>query len=128
MFVRKLILPLAVAACTLMPATLHAEELTIEIEAIGSGRIYADYTHGDCCDIDAFAYNETSIPVGACSTKGGYCMSGTKRASWCSSWKSVYFPSSTRTIAAREQPWRLSGNTKLLFDPLEYLPPTCCTF
>ena len=82
MSAHKLILSLAAAVCTLMPTALHAEELTIEIEAIGSGRVYADYTFQDCCDIDSFAYNETSIPVGPCETMGGYCMSGTKRASW----------------------------------------------
>ena len=65
-----------------MPAALHAEELVIEIQAEGSGRLYADTTFQDCCDLDSFQANETNIPVENCSTQGGYCMSGKKIASW----------------------------------------------
>tara|TARA_B100001059_G_scaffold231866_1_gene268561 strand:+ start:1735 stop:3102 length:1368 start_codon:yes stop_codon:yes gene_type:complete len=72
----------ALAAVISMSATTFGAEQIIEIEATGSGRIYADYTFQDCCDIDSFASNEASIPVGPCGTMGGYCMSGTKRASW----------------------------------------------
>ena len=65
-----------------LTAPLHAEELVIEIEATNSGRVYADTTFQDCCDLDSFQANETNIPVENCSTQGGYCMSGKKIASW----------------------------------------------
>lgn len=64
------------------PTTSQAAEKVILIDPITSGRLYANYTHGDCCDLDAFTSNESMIPVGPCATKGGYCMSGTKIASW----------------------------------------------
>lgn len=73
---------IALSAVISMSATTFGTEQIIEIEATGSGRIYADYTFQDCCDIDSFASNEASIPVGGCETMGGYCVSGTKRASW----------------------------------------------
>ena len=82
MFTRNLILPLAVAACTLMSTALRAEEQVIEIQPVDSGRLYAYTTFQDCCDLDSYEANETNIMVENCSTQGGYCMAVKKIALW----------------------------------------------
>lgn len=82
MSTNKLAIGMTAFACVCSTQIAQAEEQIIEIEGVASGRLYADTTFQDCCDLDSFAYNETSIPVGPCATKGGYCMSGTKIASW----------------------------------------------
>ena len=79
---RKMINPLAAMACVFTTAALHAEEIVIEIDPIDSGRLYADTTFQDCCDLDSYEANETNIMVENCSTQGGYCMSGKKIALW----------------------------------------------
>lgn len=60
----------------------HAADPLMEISALSSGRLYADYTFGDCCTLDAFNTPTGNITVGTCATMGGYCTAGKRVASW----------------------------------------------
>ena len=72
----------AVVLAGAISTTIHAEGPPFEISALSSGRLYADYTFGDCCTLDAFNAATGNITVGTCSTMGGYCTGGKRVASW----------------------------------------------
>lgn len=72
----------ACLALITLSTPLHAAEQIVEIQAESSGRLWANYTHGDCCDLDSFTSNESTISVRSCETMGGYCMAGTWIATW----------------------------------------------
>ena len=72
----------AVVLAGSISTTIHAEGPLIEISALSSGRLYADYTFGDCCTLDAFNAATSNITVGTCATMGGYCTAGKRVASW----------------------------------------------
>ncbi|MEE2681566.1 MAG: hypothetical protein VX641_04250 [Planctomycetota bacterium] len=63
-------------------AVTFAEEQTVEVVASASGRLYADYTFGDCCDLDSFVGNTSAITTKNCGTIGGYCSDGRSVANW----------------------------------------------
>lgn len=73
---------LFVIACCFMPMSSQAEEQIIEIQATDSVRLYANYTFGDCCDLDSISDGTSLITVGTCATMGGYCTDGKRVAVW----------------------------------------------
>ena len=69
--------------CTLvLSGALAAEEQTIEVTPSSSGRLYANYTFGDCCDLDSFTSFANPISTKNCGTLGGYCSAGRAVANW----------------------------------------------
>tara|TARA_Y100000589_G_C27095053_1_gene605589 strand:+ start:160 stop:888 length:729 start_codon:yes stop_codon:yes gene_type:complete len=78
---RSFTLAMIAASCCLASIS-QAEIQIIEIQATTSIRLYADYTFGDCCDLDSVSNGEASIYVGTCATMGGYCTEGKKVALW----------------------------------------------
>ena len=75
---KLLVVPCALAAVPLV----CAEEQQIEVSASASGRLYADYSHGDCCTLDAWEWGSTTLWTETCETMGGYCMGGKDVANW----------------------------------------------
>lgn len=77
-------LAIGMTACAFVCSTqiAQAEEQIIEIEGVASGLLYANYTIWDCCDLNSFSANGSSITVGNCATLGGYCSAGKRIASW----------------------------------------------
>jgi hypothetical protein len=72
----------AVVLAGSISTTIHAEVPLIEISALSSGRLYADYTIWDCCTLNSFNATTGNITVGTCATMGGYCSAGKRVASW----------------------------------------------
>ena len=74
----RLAVPITLAVVSLA----GAEEQQIEVAASSSGRLYADYSHGDCCTLDAWSGGSSTIWTETCETMGGYCMGGKDVANW----------------------------------------------
>ena len=63
-------------------SVLAAEEQQIVVSPSASGRLYANYTFGDCCDLDSFVGGTSAITTKNCGTIGGYCSDGRSVANW----------------------------------------------
>lgn len=74
----RLVVPFALAVVSIA----GAEQQQIEVQATSSGRLYADYSHGDCCTLDAWSGGSTTLWTETCETMGGYCMGGKDVANW----------------------------------------------
>ena len=70
----------AVVGCLSISAL--AEEQQITVSTTDSGRLYADYTFGDCCTLDAWDSQSSSVWTDNCGTMGGYCSDGRDVALW----------------------------------------------
>ena len=97
-------------ACTLvLTCGLVAEEQTIEITSSASGRLYANYTFGDCCDLDSFVGGTSSITTKNCGTIGGYCSDGRSVANWV--FELPELPEGAELLSVRFNVKRQTGST-----------------
>ena len=90
-------------------AVTVAEEQTIEVTPSASGRLYADYTFGDCCDLDSFVGNTSSITTKNCGTIGGYCSDGRSVANWV--FELPELPAGAELLSVRFNVKRQSGSS-----------------
>ena len=102
-----------VALATTISTTSHADGPLMEISALSSGRLYADYTFGDCCTLDAFNAATGNITVGTCSTLGGYCSGGKRVASWVYAMPTL--PANATLISATLEGRHNGGSTTFEF-------------
>ncbi len=85
-----------------------AEEQQITVSAIDSGRLYADYTFGDCCTLDAWDSQPSSIWTANCGTIGGYCSAGRDVATWM--FQTPELPEGAEFLEVRLKVYRQSGS------------------
>ena len=96
--------------CTLvLGATLAAEEQTLEVTASASGRLWANYTFGDCCDLDSFTSFANPISTKNCGTIGGYCSDGRAVANWV--FELPELPTGAELLSVRFKVNRQSGSS-----------------
>ena len=62
----------------LLSSTPVIAEVELSVSPTSSGRLYADYSFGDCCTLDAWSSNSSSSTLWTetCEIMGGYCMGG----------------------------------------------------
>lgn len=98
-----------VVACVLAAVSLAAaEEQQIEVSASSSGRLYANYSHGDCCTLDAWDSSPSTIWTDTCETMGGYCMAGNDVANW--TFQMPELPEGAELQEVRLKVYRQSGS------------------
>jgi hypothetical protein len=96
--------------CTLvLSGALVAEEQTIEVTPSTSGRLYANYTFGDCCDLDSFTGGASSLTTKNCGTIGGYCSDGRSVANWV--FELPELPEGAELLSARFNVKRQTGSS-----------------
>jgi hypothetical protein len=78
MIMNKFLVPFMLAVVPMV----GADEQQIVVSTIDSGRLYADYTFGDCCTLDAWDSEPNTIWTDNCGTMGGYCSDGRDVANW----------------------------------------------
>ena len=68
----------------LLSSTPAIAEVELSVSPTSSGRLYADYSFGDCCTLDAWSSNSSSSTLWTetCEIMGGYCMGGKDVANW----------------------------------------------
>ena len=102
---KLLVVPCALAVVSLATA----EEQQIEVSAEASGRLYANYTHGDCCTLDALDWGPSTIWTDTCETMGGYCMAGRDVANW--TFQIPELPDGAELLEVRLKVYRQSGSS-----------------
>ena len=85
-----------------------AEEQQITVSTTDSGRLYADYTFGDCCTLDAWDSQPSSIWTDDCGTLGGYCSAGRDVANWM--FPIPELPEGAELLEVRLKVYRQSGS------------------
>ena len=96
----------AIVGC--LSTSAFAEEQQISVSAIDSGRLYADYTFGDCCSLDAWDSQPNPIWTDNCGTMGGYCSAGRDVANWM--FQIPELPEGTELLEVRLKVYRQSGS------------------
>ena len=86
-----------------------AEQQQIEVTAMASGRLYANYTHGDCCTLDAWDSAPNPIWTDSCEVMGGYCMAGNDVANWM--FELPQLPEGAELLDVRLKLYRHSGSS-----------------
>ena len=102
--INKIVFPCVLAAVSLA----CAEEQQIEVSAIDSGRLYADYSFGDCCTLDAWDSQPNPIWTDNCGTMGGYCSDGRDVAHWM--FQIPQLPEGAELLEVRLKVYRQTGS------------------
>ena len=97
---------LAIVGC--LSTSALAEEQQITVSTTDSGRLYADYTFGDCCTLDAWDSQPSSIWTDDCDTLGGYCSAGRDIANWM--FPIPEFPEGAELLEVRLKVYRQTGS------------------
>ena len=95
----------AVVGCLSISAL--AEEQQITVSTSDSGRLYADYTFGDCCTLDAWDSQSSSVWTDNCGTMGGYCSDGRDVAFW--TFEVPELPEGAELLEVRLKVYRQTG-------------------
>ena len=95
----------AIVGC--LSTSALAEEQQITVSTTDSGRLYADYTFGDCCTLDAWDSQPSSIWTDNCDTIGGYCSAGRDVALWM--FPIPELPEGAELLEVRLKVYRQSG-------------------
>ena len=74
---------------------------------MASGRLYANYTHGDCCTLDAWDSAPDPIWTDSCEVTGGYCTAGNDVANWM--FQIPQLPEGAELLEVRLKLYRQSG-------------------
>ena len=106
MSMTRLLNVVALLGC--LATSAFAEEQQISVSAIDSGRLYADYTFGDCCTLDAWDSQPNPIWTDNCGTMGGYCSDGRDVANWM--FQIPELPEGTELLEVRLKVYRQSGS------------------
>ena len=98
---------LAIVGC--LSTSALAEEQQITVSTTDSGRLYADYTFGDCCTLDAWDSQPSSIWTDDCDTLGGYCSAGRDVANWM--FPIPELPEGAKLLEVRLKVYRQTGSS-----------------
>ena len=100
----RIIIPCALATVSLA----FAEEQQIAVSTVDSGRLYADYSFGDCCTLDAWDSEPNPIWTDNCGTMGGYCSDGRDVANWM--FQIPQLPEGAELVEVRLKVYRQTGS------------------
>ena len=96
----------AIVGCLSTSALAEQQQITVSV--VDSGRLYADYTFGDCCTLDAWDSQPNTIWTDNCGTTGGYCSDGRDVANWM--FPIPELPEGAELLGVRLKVYRQSGS------------------
>jgi hypothetical protein len=104
MIMNKFLVPFMLAVVPMA----GADEQQIVVSTTDSGRLYADYSFGDCCTLDAWDSEPNPIWTDNCGTIGGYCSDGRDVANWM--FPIPQLPEGAELVEVRLKVYRQTGS------------------